>query len=159
MRIVIAVVPRLVLLVTLLGARGSSAAETVPQGKSLGLGIVIGQPTGLSLKAPLGGAFAVDGALGWRFGDEAGLRLNVDLLAHHTLARTSPGIVSFYLGVGPSLGAHKDQVGLAIRVPVGLALLFRGAPIDAFIELAPGIGLYPGTTFFVNLALGARYYF
>ncbi len=135
------------------------ATEGVPAGKQAGVGIIVGQPTGLSGKVGLGGRLAVDAALGWRFGDQAGLRLHANLLAHQHLTRGSGMALALYVGAGPAIGTHKDAVGLAIRIPIGLALTFASAPVDVFVEVVPSLGILPGSSFFVNAALGARYWF
>jgi hypothetical protein len=140
-------------------ARTAWATEGLPAGKELGIGLIVGHPTGLSAKVGLGGRLAIDAALGWRFGDSAGLRLHGDLLVHQTLTRGSGMALALYVGIGPSVGAHRDQVGLAVRLPVGLALTFGSTPIDTFLELVPSLGILPGSSFFLNAAIGVRLWF
>lgn len=148
----------MIVLLVLVG-RAALAAEGAPPGKDTGVGIIVGQPTGLSAKFVLSSNIALDAAVGWRFGSENGLRLHLDVLAHHTIARGASVAVPLFVGLGPALLLHKDEVGLALRIPVGIALVFRSVPIDVFVELAPSVGLYPGSTFFLTLAAGARFWF
>jgi len=48
---------------------------------------------------------------------------------------------------------------LGLRLPVGLTYLFDGAPVDLFLEAVPSLDLLPGTSFDLDAALGARYWF
>ena len=80
----------------------------------------------------------------------------------------------FYPGVGPSLEIHEtdnddddddeNAVRLAVRAPLGLAFEIKyfarhNAPIDLFVEVAPGLRLYDRTGFAIDGGIGARYYF
>ena len=45
-----------------------------------------------------------------------------------------------------------------MRVPVGFGLWHHNVPVEGFIELAPGIGLFPRTEFVMDAALGIRFW-
>jgi len=54
-------------------------------------------------------------------------------------------------------GEDDDFIG--IRIPVGLAYLFEGAPVDVFLEVVPLLDVAPETEFTLNAAIGVRYFF
>ena len=55
--------------------------------------------------------------------------------------------------------AQGVDAGKEIRIPLGAEWNPRSAPIGVYAELAPGIGLAPGTFGFVEGGIGARFYF
>ena len=148
------------------GARGWLAAllllapgASLAQG-SFGLGIIAGEPTGLSAKIWWSQRSAIDLAAAWSFQDETALHLHGDYVAHFfDLIPVSKGSLPLYAGVGGRVkfGEHDEFVG--IRVPVGLAYLFEGVPVDAFVEIVPILELTPETELRLNAAIGARYFF
>ena len=140
----------------LLLAPGASLA----QDSGFGLGIIAGEPTGLSAKIWLSQRSALDLAAAWSFQDETALHLHADYVAHFfDLIKVSKGKLPLYAGVGGRVkfGEHDEFVG--IRVPVGLAYLFAGVPVDAFVEIVPLLELTPETELRLNAAIGARYFF
>ena len=147
-----------VLLIALL-----AAASAQPSG--FGLGIIAGEPTGLSAKAWLGGTVAVDAAAAWSVYHYEALHVHADLLHHNfDLIRVESGDLPVYYGIGGRLklanaGRGEADLRLGVRVPVGLSYIFEAAPVDVFLEVAPLLDLIPKTEFGVNAAVGARYYF
>ncbi len=129
------------------------------QGK-FGLGIIIGEPTGISMKVKLSGTSAVDGALGWSFAKYSSLHVHADYL--NVIARIAPQ-VPLYIGIGGRFktnNSDKNQDShLGIRVPFGLEYTPASTPIDLFFEVVPVMDLTPTTDFNFNAAAGVRYYF
>jgi hypothetical protein len=80
------------------------------------------------------------------------------MLVHNFSIDVDKGQLPFYFGLGAKLLLASD-LGLGIRIPVGLAYLFESAPFDIFVEIVPGLDLLPGTDFGIDGAIGARYYF
>lgn len=127
-----------------------------------GAGIIIGEPTGVSLKYWLNDTLAVDGAAGWSFHDNSEFYLHGDLLAHNfDLIPVSKGKLPVYLGGGVFARFrdehHDNQIG--VRVPVGISYMFADLPVDVFAEVAPGIDLAPSTRFDLMGGVGIRYWF
>lgn len=122
---------------------------------SQGLGVILGEPTGLSAKMWLGTNTAVDGAAAWSFGDNGGIHLHADYLFHKNDLLS---FASFYYGLGAKVVIIND-LHLGVRIPLGLVHQLENAPIDIFLEIVPGLNLIPSTGFGVNGGLGARYYF
>jgi hypothetical protein len=135
---------------------GSVAA----QGHNFGLGIIIGEPTGICGKQWLSNKTAVDGAVAWGFADEGALHLHGDFLVHSfDLMRSEKGSLPVYYGIGGRLRFEDDDSLVGVRVPVGLDYIFEGSRVDLFLELVPILDLAPGTELRVNAGLGVRYFF
>lgn len=144
------------------------------QTRDFGLGFVLGEPTGLSLKGKLNDANTIQGSLAWNFRHGGAFQVSVDYLHHNYNAfSVSKGRLPFYYGLGGRMrfwdgdlywrdGRWRDRNGsadLALRVPVGLAYEFASDPLDIFLEVVPTVGLLPATYVDVNAGLGMRYWF
>ena len=142
------------ILLFLLGALAGRAQQS-----GFGLGIVVGEPTGISFKSWIGGNKAIDGAVAWSLRQPESFHLHADLLLHNfQLMSVNSGQLGLYYGIGGRVRFQNDpQLGL--RIPVGLNYLFEGAPIDVFLEVVPILDLLPATDVEFNAALGARYFF
>jgi hypothetical protein len=129
------------------------------QSSGPGLGIIVGEPTGISFKYWTGSTTAFDAALAWSFTDEGAFHIHGDYLFHNMRLISVPdGMLPFYYGIGARIKTANDTK-FGIRVPLGLAYLFQTAPIDIFLEIVPILDLTPKTNFAINAALGARYFF
>ncbi|HEU0038897.1 MAG TPA: hypothetical protein VFR76_06460, partial [Verrucomicrobiae bacterium] len=69
------------------GATNATPAITTSQsdghsGDRFGAGLILGEPTGASLKYWLNDTMALDGAIGWSFHRETDLHLHSDVLWH-----------------------------------------------------------------------------
>ena len=125
-----------------------------------GLGIMVGEPTGLSLKTWLGGSEALDAGLAWSFVDEGAVHLHGDYLLHNFgVFNVDRGSLPVYYGIGARAFLKNDDVRLGVRVPLGLEYIFSGSGADLFFELAPLLDLTPETAFSLNGAAGVRYFF
>ena len=146
------------------------------QDNGFGLGIMIGEPTGISAKAWLNGNRAIGMGLAWGgWGHGGYIHLHGDYLFHNfNLIKVNKGKLPLYYGPGLRMrswtgdrywhhGRHHDHGGthldLGVRFPVGLAYLFDNAPVDIFLEVVPTLDLTPSTGFDVDFGLGARYLF
>ncbi|MDK2976370.1 MAG: hypothetical protein PWP06_845, partial [Candidatus Marinimicrobia bacterium] len=92
------------------------AGPVALKAEGLGLGIILGEPTGLSGKMWMGGNTAVDAAAAWSFGDNGALHLHADYLFHKNDLME---FASLYYGLGAKVKL-MDDVQVGIRVPVGL---------------------------------------
>jgi hypothetical protein len=149
------------------------SAIAQPQPKGFGFGLILGEPTGLTLKGSLGGNNSWDAAIGasW-FGR---LRIHADYLwsANVFNSRTA----GMYFGLGAALGFGRGRgilyrgkgnewyyyeddnaVAIGVRGSAGLNFMPFSAPVEIFGELAPIIGLSPVTGLGWDAALGIRYY-
>jgi hypothetical protein len=134
-------------------------ASVSAQDSGFGAGVMFGQPTGISLKMWMTDATALDAGVAWSFYNNGYFRVHVDFLMHkHQFIEVSEGNLAGYIGVGPKLGFGNDFV-IGVRVPLGFDYMFEGAPVDIFLEVAPGLDLTPATKGFVEGGLGVRYFF
>jgi len=136
---------------------GDSAAA---QGRRFGLGVIAGEPTGISGKKWLGGGRAIDGAIAWAFTDETSLHLHGDFLLHKfDLFTVTEGSFPFYYGIGGRIRFDEEDSRVGVRIPLGLDYIFEGSRFDLFLELVPILDLAPETELNLNAGLGARYFF
>ncbi len=132
---------------------------------NLGIGIILGEPTGLSVNMRLGAGVSAAGAAAWSFRDEGAIHLHGDYLRHRTLDSPPTDSVAgdrinttLHYGLGGRIKAESDA-RLSLRFPVGVTGHLRNEPVDLFIEVVPLLDVAPATAFNLNAALGARYYF
>jgi len=136
--------------------------------RKTGLGIVIGEPTGLSGKFWLdqaGQANAVDVGFAYSFG-EFGILMGNYLMHKPGFfglgSEFAKNLVAYY-GAGGVLyfGASKkrNSAGLGFRVPFGAEWLAPSDPIGVGLEVAPGVRLVPDTNLILHIGLTFRYYF
>lgn len=146
-----------VLLVLLVAFAGPAAA----QGSGVGLGVIVGEPTGLSLKFWQSRTSAIDIAGAWSFANETAFHLHGDLLLHKfDLIRVDKGQLPFYFGVGARVKFTDNDTLVGIRIPLGLDYLFGGGtPLDIFFEVVPIVDVAPSTDASLNGSLGLRYWF
>lgn len=129
------------------------------QGSGIGVGVIVGEPTGLSVKLWTSEKTAFDAAGAWSLlGDQGYIHAHADFLIHSDVFNVSKGKLPLYYGLGARLRLENDP-RIGIRVPIGIAYQFEGAPLDAFLEVAPILDLLPATGFNWNSAIGLRYYF
>ena len=127
------------------------------QRDGLGVGIILGEPTGLSIKKWTGDKTAFDAAAAWSLQGGGYIHVHADALVHSFAIETKKGELPLYIGLGARL-LLADDPAIGVRVPLGFAYHFSSAPFDFFLELAPILDLLPGTGFDINGALGLRYY-
>ena len=129
------------------------------QSSGFGAGIMVGEPTGISLKNWLSKTNAWDAGVAWRFGRHEKLHLHGDFLWHqYDLIKVKKGTLPLYYGIGARL-LSADDTKLGIRGVFGLDYLFASLPFDVFFELVPIFELLPGTGLSFNGSIGARYFF
>jgi hypothetical protein len=134
------------------------AGAAAAQG-TFGIGVIVGEPTGVSGKLWMTDRTAVDVAAAWSFSDESALHLHADYLFHNfDLIDVEKGRMPIYFGIGGRVKFENDS-RVGVRIPVGIAYLMEDAPIDFFFELVPLLDLVPDTDFKFNAALGARFFF
>ncbi len=139
----------------------SSHANAKPD---FGVGVILGEPTGLSLKYWLDDEHAVDGAAAWSFSDHDSFQVHGDYLWHRfDIFDTNElaGKMLLYYGLGARLKDKDkhDRTVFGFRVPIGITYLFADAPFDVFAEIVPVLDVAPDTDVDINAAIGLRFYF
>jgi hypothetical protein len=133
-------------------------SSTGPGGFELGL--ILGEPTGVSAKLWFDRNTALDGAVSWSLKDhDNDLYIHADFLWHdYGVINSSSGSLPLYFGIGGRI-VLADDSRLGIRAPVGISWLLGGAPLDLFVELAAVLDIIPDTEFDINGGIGIRYIF
>jgi hypothetical protein len=150
-------------------AEGSSAGSGEEKG-TFGLGLIVGEPTGICAKLYLSDDQAIQGAIGSAF-VAGGLQAHADYVWHPWILEERESFtLPVYVGPGVrfidySKGRGGDSyVAVGVRVVGGLMFDFRNVPLDAFVEVA-GVGEYGfssasgGFGLALNAGAGVRYYF
>lgn len=165
----------LALLVTL----GSASAAFAQGAGPFGLGLVLGEPSGLTGKYWMDGAQAVQGHLAFSLDEHDRGRDYVVVIADYLYhidvfnMRSSSVDLPIYVGIGGKVSIRTgddrwcqehhnscdSDLGVGVRIPIGLDLLLRKAPLEFFLEIVPGLRVIPSTDGDVDAGLGARYYF
>jgi hypothetical protein len=126
-----------------------------------GLGIMLGEPSGISGKLWSGEKNAFDFGLAWSTGKNSGAAMHADYIWHKMdMINVDEGALPFYYGIGVryrSRDNSDDNIG--VRVPLGLDYLFAQSAFDVFFEIVPILDLSPDTDFDINVAIGGRYFF
>jgi len=135
----------------------TSAQANVDGTRNLGLGLMLGEPTGVSVKSWLGTKSAFDIGAAWSLsGRNEALHLHADYLYHRWFKNREA--LAFYYGMGGRV-IFSDNAVAGVRVPFGLTYVLNGIPFDLFVEAAPIIDISPEVEFAGNGAFGVRYYF
>ena len=135
----------------------SSGLQAQSGNTSFGVGVMVGEPSGVSIKKWFSNRTAVDVGAAWSFANRTeALHLHSNLLFHNGIAET-PNL-SFYYGIGGRVIFASDPK-IGVRVPLGLSFLFENIPFDLFVEAAPIIDLTPDIGLAGNGGFGFRYYF
>ena len=143
-----------IVLLTIIVQCFAMGAEPAEEG--FGIGVIVGEPTGISFKNWLSANTAIDGAAAWSFEGEDALHLHADYLFHNDkLAQVEEGKLLFYYGVGARLKL-QDESRLGIRIPLGIAYLLQNNPLDFFLEIVPIMDLAPETELEFNGGFGVR---
>jgi len=163
------------------GGGGGGGGRGFEANKTFGLGLELGEPSGLTGKYFVSDSVALDFGLGWiyrhyYYGD--GLHLYADLLAHPVSLVSAPAFeLPLYIGGGLRFWdfAYCDNricdyrgSAVGIRIPVGIAFDFNTVPLDIFLQLVPVIDFVRGdyydryrdrTHVGIDLSVGVRYWF
>lgn len=118
------------------------------------LGIILGEPTGISLKMWQSNNTAYNFGLAWSFSGQGSIHAHADYLRHNWLDVTEGDLVLYY-GLGARL-LLRDDPKVGARIPVGLQYLIPNSRLTVFAEVAPMLDLIPDTSFEVNGGLGIR---
>ncbi|NTW68891.1 MAG: hypothetical protein HGB23_03465 [Chlorobiaceae bacterium] len=128
--------------------------------EGVGVGLIVGEPTGVSMKYWLDKSTAIDAALAVSLSDNNPFQFHADYLVHSKKSITPSelkGRFPWYYGIGGRIkNNHETTVG--VRIPVGITYLFADTPIDLFAEIAPVLDVAPTVRLGLNGAAGIRFY-
>jgi len=145
---------------------GDGTKRAVDKG-TIGVGIILGEPTGITAKLYLKDDQAIQVAVGFAFYG-GGFEVGADYVFHPIILQSRDSFVlPFYVGPGLRLiqyseGRDTSYVAFGVRAVAGLLFDFKNAPLDAFVEVAGVLELRGGGHGFgpaLNAGAGIRYYF
>lgn len=157
--------------------RPSRSQSNFQANKKFGLGVELGDPSGLTGKYFLASSHALDFGIGaWGYygfrdrADYGGLNIYMDYLWHPiSLVSTDAFELPLYIGVGGRLlsfdypGPNGRDSVLGLRVPVGIAFDMNNIPFDFFATLTYTLDIYDryynGVYSDLGMSIGARYWF
>ncbi|MCX8058481.1 MAG: hypothetical protein N3A58_03600 [Spirochaetes bacterium] len=137
-------------------------AKSKSEPKIFGLGIFLGQPSGITAKYWLSskGGNALEFNLAYSIMKNNYFYFSASYLIHFfDIIPTSEGQAPLILGIGISFQFNPNIFYTGIKIPLGISYIFSNAPIDIFFEVAPVLLIFPETTFSPEIFLGIRYYF
>ena len=142
-----------------------------PENKNFGFGLILGDPTGLTLKfwTQRNNAFVIDVGASY-FGSP---RIGVDYLWHFDAFKSN--IAKLYAGFGGVVGIGQGRgfyytehhgfyyrsdngIGLGVRGVFGVNVIPRNSPLELFFEVGLLLGLSPSSGSAGDVGLGIRYY-
>jgi len=136
------------------------AAPDVQARDGIGLGIIVGEPTGASMKYWLDDTIAIDAAVAFSLSDNNPFQFHADYLMHSAMSEKNSTTLQSYYGIGARIAdENDDDTHLGIRIPIGVTYMFRDVPVDLFAEIAPVLDITPDVDLDLNGAVGIRYYF
>lgn len=130
-------------------------AEAQGRGGDFGIGVMLGEPTGVSVKSWLSNSSAFDVGAAWSLGEREALHMHADLLRHSWFEENQQ--LAFYYGIGGRV-IFYDDAHVGARIPLGLNYVFESIPFDLFIEAVPILDITPDVELAGNGAVGIRYY-
>ncbi len=127
--------------------------------RSMEIGLMFGEPTGVSYKYYITDENAIDAGAAVSFIPDAVFQLNADFLRHYYhFANVGEGRLPLVYGAGLAVQFREDT-RLGIRTPVGLTYIMQNLPLALFIDVAPRFDIVPDTEVSINAAVGIRYRF
>lgn len=152
---------RLIALALLLTSLAPAAASAGSNADGFGIGIIVGEPTGLDAKWWLGESSALQAAAAWSTQSNSSFHFHLDYIMHRfDVIDVNSGRLPLYYGIGGRFRVREnsdDDIG--IRIPIGLSYMFANDPFDVFVEVVPILDLVPDTDFDLNAAIGFRWFF
>lgn len=139
------------------------SASSLAANGPFGVGVVAGEPTGISSKLYLGESrvHALDAGFGWSLTKDHDFSVIADYLYHnYNLIQVKSGELPVYFGLGGRAlfrDGKDDKYG--IRVPLGLDYQFAAAPWDIFVEIGPVLNVSPDVNMGFTGGGGFRYFF
>jgi hypothetical protein len=145
---------------TLLVCALAGTAQADPQ-NGIGIGIFIGEPTGLDIKIGLERRSALDIVLGATSFENGRVSYgHLTYLVRVAMGRGESVTVPLRLGIGGAvIGATEEDVTFAARLPLQLGLRFRRTPIEIYGEVAFVLYFVDPIDTGIDGGVGLRVYF
>jgi hypothetical protein len=145
------------------GVRSFSLAENP---YAVGAGVMIGNPTGLSVAWRQDEKVVIAGGLTWSVSTSSiGLHADYQRTLFSIDDPNAPNLkFPVYVGAGARFRTREknrtNRANWALRVPLGIAVVPNNVPVDGFLEIAPTVEFWPDTgQLGVDAFIGARVFF
>ncbi len=127
------------------------------QNNPFGVGVILGEPTGLTAKYLFNQHRAIDFGLGF----SSDFKLYADYIWHmwDVFPQPQSGKLALYLATGPRFEENEKDNKFGIRTIVGVDYWLDKHPFEFFFELGPVFQLSPETGTDFDAGIGVRYYF
>lgn len=121
------------------------------------IGVLLGEPVGISAKFWHGTITATDVAAAWSFTENGLFEMYIDFLIHPFNLRIfgSGGNFPVYIGAGFAARVGNEWF-LGGRVPIGVEYIFNAVPFTLFAEVAPQWQFVPNDKFVLSGGAGIR---
>lgn len=126
----------------------------------IGVGIFLGQPTGVTVEMDLSASSWIDFKAAWNL---AGPKGGYSILLQGNYEYAFPGMFAIqkelftpFVGGGAVVDINDTNVVFGVRVPAGVAYRFRNIPLELFLEAGLDVYLFPGFSLGGSGGLGAR---
>lgn len=136
------------------------SSKPLPE-KKFGLGLMVGEPTGINAKYWLSENSAIDGLVGISWPNDEDFTAHVDYLYHlNDSFSIEAHSFTVYFGGGPRYKARDggDDI-FGIRTVGGVSYVLEDAPVDLFVEGGPVFDFTPDFEVRFTFAVGARFWF
>jgi len=148
---------KLKILITILSLLCVGRISYAEDSGNLGVGIILGDPTGPTAKYWLSEKVAFDIAVG--FQEDVSVHGDILFQAWDLFPQPEQGKLGAYLGFGTKIQEKKKDNLFGIRVVGGLNYWTPKYPFEIFLELVPIFELSPDTGTGFDAGTGFRYYF
>ena len=132
------------------------AAQPTPARADFGLGLFLGDPTGLDMKVGLSGRSGLDILFGFtNIHGNTGYG-HLTYLVTPVVAQGSSVLVPVRLGIGAALYGPSSDINFAARAPFEVGLRLRRTPLEIYGEIALLLTLFEPVHADVQAGLGFR---
>lgn len=140
------------------------SAQAANSGGDTGLGIMLGSPNGIVGRTWFDHSHSIDYGAGWNLLDTNRFQVHADYLwMRPDLIDINGTKFDLYFGAGFGFRTHAGkgdhETVFGPRIPVGASYEFKDPNLELFSEFAVNMGLIPSSDVYVDLAIGARFYF
>ena len=141
--------------------------------KKFGLGVISGDPVGITGKYMMKNSRAIAAGLAWKSDGNKENKIYGDYLFYeYDFIKVKRGKLPLYYGGGvryityPEAEDEKKKKGdkknldeLGIRFPVGIEYFLQSPSLGVFLEVVPVLNLTPSTELEWGTAIGIRFFF
>lgn len=135
---------------------------TLAANETVGLGAIIGDPTGLSMKFKISPINSIDAAVAW---SSEGVHFHSNYLwQHENYLNLNRQSFDLYYGFGGriisiSSGKNKDKTSVGPRTPLGINYKLKNTKLQFFAEAALNLNLTPNSEVDLDAGIGMRFHF